>query len=447
MSTQQFHNEHLKITLTRESGCRVKLEATVSPQATQAAHQKAVKTVSKEISIPGFRKGKAPEAVIAKNFSTAIEREFKDILLNTSLTESFQLTKVFPFNQNSVKAANVKSASQTEGSVLTYEYEASPEIPTVTPEDLSIPNVPRKAVSQKDVELALEDLRTQRAEWVEITDRPAQEGDYVDIDIDALSEPARNICTSTRFAIEPDKMGEWMRRLIVGMTPGQVAEGMSEKDEMEEEDCKECASGEHTHEHNHSFVPTLCRITLHSVKEAKLPELDDELAKNFGVPTATELKEKVEISLNKKAEEQQRNTMRKMIEEALLSKYPFQVPASIIQAQLKDARKNIIDDLRSRGTAESSIQQDAKKIEEDIGRKIEHDLRLYFLTQKVAREHKLEVTKDEVFMEFMRQMWLQKMGENSMDTTRDSEEVQAQIHLQLEMIKALDFLIDKAQVS
>ena len=108
---------------------------------------------------------------------------------------------------------------------------------------------------------------------VDVTDRPVQEGDFVQIDIDDIGRiTPRNICTRHSFSIRKGKMGEWMRKLIIGMTPGQTAEAMSEKDEQEE-DCKAC---EHWHTRPPSrrkFIPTLCRITLHTIKNRKLSRI------------------------------------------------------------------------------------------------------------------------------------------------------------------------------
>lgn len=444
MSNNQssFQNENINVTLTREPSCRVHMDVTVTPLGVQASHQKAIKVINKEVSIPGFRKGKAPDAVILQKFSTHVEREWKDILLNMTFDEAIRLTKIYPFNEKSVSNATVKNASLKEGATLSYDYETFPIIPEINPQDLSIKEIKRHEVKEKDIEQAIEDLRIQGSEWIDITDRPVQEGDFVDIDIDAISEPARNICTNSRFGVSPDKMGTWMRKLVIGAKAGDVVEGMSEKEA--EDDCQACENGEE-HQHNHAeFVPTLCRITINGIKEAKLPTLDDELAKKYGATSLEDLKQKVTANLNKRADDGLKNEMRAQMEHALLNKYAFDLPYSIVQGQIKSRKKEIINDLRAQGTEEANIPTELKKIEEEMAKRIDNDFRLYFMIQKASREFNIEIPKEEVSMEWMRQMWYQQMGQNSIDTSKNPEEVQAQIHMQLLSAKTLDTLIEKA---
>lgn len=451
----KFQNDNIAITLRREPGCRVHLDVIVNAKAVQASQHQAVKSINKEVSIPGFRKGKAPQAMLSQNFAQHIEKEWKDIVLNTTLDEAFRLTKVYPFNKNSVKSASIKSISLKDGATLSFEYEEAPQIPTIAPEELAIAHVERPVVKDEDIVDALEDLRLQKAEWVDVTDRPVQAGDFVDIDVDIISEPARNVCTSTRFVIAPGKMDEWMRRLLIGMTPGQVIEGMSEKEDKhgkdKHDDCHECgheSHHHHHHKHEHAeaeFTPVQCRIMLHAIKKANTSPLDDEFAKSYGATSLEDLKEKVTINLNKRADEHQINNRRALMEQLILSRFQFDIPYSFVQMQLKDQRKAIIDSLRAEGTDEALIGEEAKKIELEIAHKIDHDMRLYFLTQRIARDHHIDVSEDEVMMEWMRQMWLQKMGQNTINLDKDPKEAQAQLHLQMLIIKTLDYLIDKAQ--
>lgn len=436
-----FQNDSLQINLKREPGCKILLDVVVSPEATKASYQKAIANIRKDVSVPGFRKGKAPEAMILQNHEKHVENEWKDLLLNTTLDEAIKLVKIFPFNRNSVKAASIKSASKQDGSKLSFEYEAAPEVPVISPETLSIPTVPLKTVTQKDIDDAIEDLSLQSAEWSDVTDRPAKDGDFVMIDIDDIGENAKNICTNSLFAVKKGKMGDWMRKLIVGMKSGESAEAMSEK---EDEDCKACEDGSHDHSHP-DFIPTLCRITLHTIRHAKPHALDDDLAKKYGAANYPELLERVKASLEKRASDEQKDDQRRFMEHALLKNYHFDMPGSLVQGELKAVKKTIIDSLRAEGVEESKIAAEAKKIEEEAAVKYDRDFRLYFLTQKYAREQNIQVNQDDVMMELMRQMWLKQMGQNTIDTNMDPKEMQSQLQLQLLAVKALDQMIEKAK--
>lgn len=365
-------------------------------------------------------------------------------MLNTTFDEAIKLSKVYPFNRDSVTGASIKSISLTDGATLSYDYETTPEIPTVDAKEMTLTPVKRQEVKDKDIQKALEDLQLQSADWVEVVDRPVKQGDFVDVDIDAIGDSPRNICTNSRIGVMDGKMGAWMQRLVVGLTPGQHVEGMSEN---EHDECQACEQGDeqgHTHP---EFVPTLCRIKVNAIKEAKLPPLDDELAKKYGANNLEDMKQKIASSLNKRADQSLTDAMRMQMEYALLSKYVFDLPHSIVQGQVKARRKEIIDDLRAQGTEETSIQTEARKIENEMANKIDRDFRFYFLIQKAAKDLNIAVSDEEVNMEWMRQMWYKQMGQNSMDIEGNPEEVMGRIRLQILTSKTLDALLNQAKVA
>jgi trigger factor len=436
-----FQNGNIQVLLKREPGCKTILDVTVTPEAAHASYSKAVANIKKEISVPGFRKGKAPDSMILEKYQKYINKEWEDILLNTTLNEAIDLIQLPPFNRNSFKSAAVKSVSKEEGARLTYEYEAAPVIPVIAPETLSIPEIKLKTVTQKDINETLENLSLQSGEWNDVTDRPVQEGDYVVIDIDNIGENAGNICTQTLFAVKEGKMGEWMRKLVIGLTPGQTAEGTSEKEEDEEE-CQACEEG--VAGHTHDFIPTLCRITLYTIREAKPHPLDDELAKKYKADSFQKLIEGVKANLEKNAEEEKKDRERKLMELQIFTHYPFDMPASLVQGEVKAIKKSIIDNLRAEGMNESMVQAEAKRIEMEAALKYERDFRLYFLTQKYAQAHNIQVSQDEVTMELMRQLLLKRMGQSTIDTSMDQKELHTQIQLQLLAMKSIDDMIEKA---
>lgn len=442
-ATQEFKNENISATLTQLPDCRIHLDVSVSPLATQAAYEKAIKMVSKEVSIPGFRKGKAPQGTILKLYDKHVEREWKDLLLNTTLSEALKLTKVFPFKQESVSKASIKNISLKDGAKLVYEYESMPAIPKVSVSDLTIDNVTRTNITEKDVESTIETLRLQHAQWNDVTDRGAADGDFVDITIDALETPEQNICKNTRFEMAAGKMGTWMRELITGMTPGQSAERVSEK-EPGEDDCKKCESGEHHHEHDH-FKPTLCRITLHSIKTPTLPELDDEFSKKFGIENIAQLKKRVEEDLNKQSDEEHTNTLRSLMEKELLNKYVFDVPGSIIKDQVEGQTDAIIAELEGQNLEGNDLKNETNKIKHDVANRLARDYRLYFLAQQVAQDHNIEITQEDLTQELMRQMWLQQSGQSIISKDMESQEVRSRLYAHILVHKAIDYLIAHAQ--
>lgn len=441
--TQEFKNENLSLTLTQQPGCRIRLEVILTPLATQAAYKKAVKMVSKEVSIPGFRKGKAPEETIIKTYGKHVEREWKDLLLNTAFKESIELSEVYPFSKDSISKASIKNVSLQDGATIIYEYESQPTVPTVSINDLTINPISRTAITEKDIDRTLETLQLQHAQWNDVNDRPAAEGDFVDITIDAIDEPKQNICKNTRFQIATGKMGTWMRELIIGMTPGQAAEKVSEKEPGESE-CKKCESGEEHHEHE-NFQPTLCRITLHSIKTPILPALDDDFAKKFGIETFDQLRIRIHSDLNKQADEELTQALRNAMEKKISITYPFDVPRSLIEDQIESQAEHIAQELEEKKLEESALKAETQNIKQMVANRLSHDYRLYFIAQQVVQDYKIKITEEELGQEYIRQLWLQQSGQSIINKDMKDQEIRSRLYANVLVNKALDYLIDQVQ--
>ena len=297
--------DHQTIQVTRKPGCIIHLDINIDKEAAKAAYTKATKAINKEISIPGFRKGKAPEAVVVQQFGKHIQKEWQDLILNTAFKEFLSKTGLYPFSTDhaSIRKAEVKNASLENGAHVVIEYEAKPMIPTIDFSKIALKKVEKEIITSEQVDQTLHQIQLHHAEWQPVTDRVVQEGDFVDLTIDALEEPVRPICKDMRFEVAQGKMGEWMRKLVLGHHLNDVIEGMSEKDDNLDATV--------------DFKPTLCRITINKIRTATLPPLDDALAVKVGVTTLEELRPRVEDDLNRRAEGIMKDQVRAQVEQIL----------------------------------------------------------------------------------------------------------------------------------
>jgi trigger factor len=440
----EFKNENVEVAVYLLPGCLVKFEINVSPKAAEAAYFQAIKIVKKEISLPGFRKGKAPDSLVIQNYGTYVDREFRDCVIQTGFREALKESKIYPFNEKSVKRPQVKSCSREAGAIFTIEFESEPRIPSVNPAEIHLKNVEKHTVTDQDVNDTIEDIRYHHASWDEITDRPVEEGDFVELDIDALSDPAHNICQDSRFEVNEKGMADWMRKLVVGMKIGDHVEGMSEKQHDDHVHTEQCNHESHAHEDN--FKPTLCRITLKAIKKPNLPPVDDQLAIKVGLKTADEIFPKVKADLERQADERRRALLRKQMDDALLQHYPFEVPESIVDAEFQSRLKQKIHQLERMESADS-IKNRRIEIAEEVRRETRDGLKLFYITRKAADEHKIQVSQNELLKEFSRQMWTLPPEQRSIDAQHmKPEEVQSRLYLIVLAEKAKDYLVEQAQI-
>ncbi|HRD55449.1 MAG TPA: trigger factor [Parachlamydiaceae bacterium] len=410
----EFKNEDLSVKVEKFPGCQVKLEISVTPKATEAARQKALKNVNKEIVIPGFRKGKAPTDLILQKFKPHVEEEWKSILLNTAFQEALQLAKIVPFSQKSIKP-EIKTLSSENGSELLISLETRPEIPEVRSEEITLKNVVAKSVAEKDIEERLQELQLHQATWEDIKDRGIQEGDFVHLDIDSLDEPGTSICKNEAFFVSKGKIGKWLYDLLLNKTLDSTFEGLSEK-----EDCHDDSCQNPSHSHNHDFKPTKLQIKVVAIKKPMLPEITTEFASKLGAESIEKLHERVTSSLEKNFKEEAQDNLRGQLRDIILEKYTFDLPSSILQVPGQ------------------SLNDQAK---EDLA----NSYRIFFITEKLAHNKKLDVTQDEIMQEFMVQAYMTRPEDSFINLKEDPKEINHQIRTYLLEKKAFDYLIENAK--
>ncbi len=435
----EFKNKNISVNVEKLAGSKIKLLITVSPEATKAAYAMAIKNINKEVSLPGFRKGKAPDSFVIQKFEKHVDDEWHNIVLNTSFSEALVLSDMTPLSEKVVGKPQVKSLTK-EGAEFTIEFEAFPEVPTINASDISIKKVTPQSPTEEDVEDRLYDLRLNKAEWEPITDRGIQDGDFADLDIDSLEEEGFSICKDQGFLVSKGKIGEWLYKMLIGKKTADVIEGVSQKDE-----CKACH--DHTHDHHvhdaePEFKPTRCKVTIKGIKKANMPELTDEFTKTIGADSVSQLRERVKGSLDNDLKEKAQQQQRREVEKKLAEKYPFEIPASLIKAQQKSAVEHRMDQL-SQQSGESKPSR--KEVEEEVRKELEDAYRLYFICEKIAKDNQIEVTQDEIMQEFMVQAYMTRKGEGYIDPNMNAEEIRSRVHNHLLNKKAKDYIVEHAK--
>ncbi|MFN0064675.1 MAG: trigger factor [Chlamydiales bacterium] len=381
------------VEIQQEPGCRLKLKVHVKPSHVKQCYKKAVRKVNKQISIPGFRKGKAPDASVIKKYGSYVDQEWKESTMHDALDAGLQMSKIYPLQKGSLEKPKMESCSEEEGANFVFSYEHYPILPNIDFSRLSLPAIPKEAVSEEKVDEVVLQIKKAHADFEEIEGRAVKESDYVDLTIDAIDhDPPSSIVKDRRFPVEQEVMAPWMIKVLVGLKPGDEVEALSETDEkMSIEEKK-------------NFKPTKVRIKLHSIKKILLPELNDELAEKIGVLSKEDLIEKIRSNLEKEAEENQRQKRVEALEEALLSSYPLDLPASIVESEKEARLKERLRLLKAQKLSDEELKMREKEITQEVTQEAEKTLRLFFLNKQLANQGKISLSKQELNEELVRQI-------------------------------------------
>jgi trigger factor len=138
-------------------------------------------------------------------------------------------------------------------------------------------------------------------------------------------------------------------------------------------------------------------VELIDLKEVRLPELNDEFAKNFGHKNIIDLKDAVESSLRAEAEQKAQNEIDNELIEKILPKLKVEVPESLIDQELNRVISGLEEQLKSRGLTLDNYLKSIKKSSEELHKEMrptaERNVRIGFLLGKIIEEQKID-TKD-----------------------------------------------------
>jgi trigger factor len=255
----------IQITATKSEGAERRLRVAVPPDRVAEARSKATSRVAKQVRIPGFRPGKAPAAMVRKQYGAAIDQEAVEALLREAFEtvlakESLQLV-------TQPHAHDVKFG-EDDGLSFELHCEVRPELKLERLEGFRVMR-PKDAVTDAMVQEQLDQMREQRATWAPVEGQPA-EGDLVTVmlttadETGAMPEPREY-----RLVLGAAQAIPAIEELVLGLTIGETVErAVKWPDDFPDEAQRGRSKA--------------VRATLTEIKKKSLPALDDAFAAEMG---------------------------------------------------------------------------------------------------------------------------------------------------------------------
>lgn len=417
--TNELSNDQIRVSVQKKEACKVEFLVSVKNDLIEKARLDAAKAVNKEVTLPGFRKGKAPDSLIVKKFPQEVERHFQKSLADLSFVEAQKLAQVPVLNKNSTITFDLKKMDES-GATVSFAFETEPMPPSVDPKLFVAKPVEKKEVGEKEVSEAIRQMAFFYAKWESVADRPIQEGDFIMIDLDS---DGKRVFDQVRFEVKPERMAEWMRKLVLNAKEGDVLDGVSEPDETA------------TEEEKKEFLPKNVRVTIRKVERAVLPEMDDEFAKKVGAQDVAGMQKMVEGVLKKQVEDKANQDLREQVNHFLVTTYMFDLPESLVQAEFQHR----IAQVNQNPQFQKLSKEERKKVEDRIRNETEQSLRLFYLSKHIVHEAKIPISHQEVNERAIEHRRLQAGSGEQL-----SKEEYALAVSMVFLSKAQDYIIEKA---
>lgn len=373
----------MKTTVDKLSDTRVKLTVNVPFAELDQEIDQAYAAIAQQVSIPGFRKGKAPRQLIDARFGRGpiLEQVVND-MLPSRYEQAVQSEDLKVIGQPDVDISKIEDKDFVE---FTAEVDVRPEFEVPDFSEISI-TVPAIKAGEEDVDKALEDLAERFGELKD-TKRKMKTGDYAIIDITAEVDGEKIEEASTEglsYSIGDDNLIKGLDTALRGMKTGEDNEFTST-----------IQSGEHKDEE------ATFKVHVQQTKERKLPDMDDEFAQMASeYDTIEELREstKTEVEESKKAE--QAGQIRDEVLKAALADVDFELPQSVVDeqahaqlhqilGQLAHDEKALAQLLEAQGTSREEFDKQTRE-------QAEESVRTQIFLDAVAEKEEPEVSQQEL---------------------------------------------------
>lgn len=427
----------MKVTLEKEKENVVKLDITIPAKDATEAYNKAVHKISQYVNIDGFRKGKAPRAVVERHVGTErIKQEAIESLMPTAINQAVVDNNLDIIAQPYITNYNFNIG---EDLTVTAKAELRPEVTLGQYKGLTL-EVKDSPIEADAMQKSIDNLLNQHSTQETVIDRPTKENDIAVIDFDGYANgekiqggEAKNYPLDLAHS-----------NFIPGFAEQLVGKNLNDEFEIK------VTFPENYHDEKLKGQPATFKIKINEIKEKKLPELNDEFAQKVGpFKTVDELKADIQKYLESQRERTNKQNSENEVFKTVIESAKVEIPQSMIDREANSLREEYKQRLAAQGINWEALvksqgeDQLLKNLNDDALVRIKNSL----VIDKIAKEENIKLEQKDIETKFAQlgaayglkpQDLIKQIGQNP--------EVLASISQQAMNDKVRDFLMENNKV-
>lgn len=413
-----------------------KLTIEVSAEDLEKALEAAYQKEKNKISIPGFRKGKVPRAMVEKMYGAGI---FYEDAANSLMQQNYPAA-VDESGIDIVSRPSVDVVQLEKGKpfIFTAEVAVKPEVTLGKYLGVTVSKVDT-TVTDEEVDAALEKERNNNARTVSVTDRPVQSGDTAVIDFEGFVDGVA--FEGGKGENHPLEIGshsfiDTFEDQLIGKNAGdEVDVNVTFPEQYQAADL--------------AGKPALFKVKIHEVKAKELPELNDEFASDVSeFETLAEYKESLKKNLQQQKENEAKKTKEDEAIQKIIDKSKMDLPEAMITTQCENMIEEFSQRLAQSGLSMEQYLQFSgmtmDKMMEQVRPEAISRIQSSLVLEQIAKEENIEATDEDVDAE------IAKMAANygmEADKLKEymGEAEKASMKRELAITKAVDLIMENAK--
>src|SRR6266705_1052741 len=376
-----------------EATCRRELELEIPAEEVSKAMERVAKEFARVARVPGFRPGKAPVSLIRSRFVDDIKGEVLQSLVPQRVEKAVAEQKLTPVSQPQVDKLDFN-----EGQPLKFRavFEVLPEFELGDYKTLEF-EMPALDITDDDVTKTLEEMRERAATFAPVEGRAIQDGDFAQVKLlgtpDGGGDPLQADSVLCHIGAE-----ETMEPFNANLKGANIGEHKNFDAEYPADYPDAKLAGKKFH----------YAVEVLGIKTKKLPELNDDFAKDVSeATTLDELKKKVREGLEHQRDHKHKQLLHEKVLAEIVKLHDFPVPEALVEHQMDVRLERVVRSLAAQGVDPRAVNVDWVALRRRQEERAKDDVKAELIIDRVASKENIDVCEEEVTDE------LEHMAEHS----------------------------------
>ncbi len=361
--------------------CTTLFEIEVPRETIDKAFEEAYEQIARSANIPGFRTGKAPRELVKKRYAKEARKDVMDHLIPDAYQKAVEEHKIEP-----IAFPQITDLIFEEGKALFFkaQVDTRPKFKIKSYKSLQVEKK-KAAVNDEHINKALENLREYSAKYVAVEDRPVEMGDYVVSDLECVvdGKVAHKKRENLWLLIDKESLMSGLTEKMIGMK------------KLEDRDIEVALPKEYP-DKNLAGKTAKYHVLAKEIKLRRLPNVDDEFARDLGKENLQQLKQEITEELKKKLEMDNEAAMENQLLNKLIDENNFAVPSRMIKKQthlmIDHAKAKLLEKGFKKEDLDKKDSEFAERFKDDAVRQV----RLLFILDRIAREENIEANDEDL---------------------------------------------------
>lgn len=419
----------------KQEGNKGVLTVEVDAETVNNGLDSAFKKVVKQVTVPGFRKGKMPRSIFEKRFGVeSLYQDAIDFILPEAYASAVEEAGIEPVDRPDI---DIEQFEQGKSLIFKATVTVKPEVKLGEYKGLEVEKQ-NTEVTDSDVEEELKSLQQRHAELVVKETGKAEDGDTVVIDFEGFSDgEAFEGGKAENYSLElgSNSFIPGFEEQLVGVEAGE------EKD-------VELTFPEEYHAAELAGKPAVFKVKVHEIKTKELPELDDEFAKDADdeAETLDQLKEKIKNRMAESKKNEAETALRDSLVDKATENAEIDLPEVMIETEVDRMLQEFNQRLQMQGMNLDLYYQfsgqDEKALREQMQKDAEQRVRMNLTLEAIAKAENLEAADADVDEEIKKMSEMYNLpAEEIVKALGSTEGIKADLKVR----KAVEFLVDNSK--